>query len=153
MSQAQRVMVAGFALALDRSYQPATHMWVLARGPGRVRVGMDPLGAETSGSLAQVSFVPEGARLTAGLPFGQLEAAKFVGPLISPVAGALLAVNDAVVRDAGLVERDPYGAGWMIEAGLDDVAAPAGLLVDPAEITAWFVAKVADYRLQGLIAQ
>jgi glycine cleavage system H protein len=151
--------VAGFALALDRRYQPETHMWVLARGPGRVRVGMDPLGAETSGSLAQVSFVPAGTELTAGLPFGQLEAAKFVGPLLSPVSGAVLAVNDAVARDAGLVERDPYGAGWMIEASLigtslgDATTELPGLLAGPAEITAWFAAKVADYRLKGLIAQ
>jgi glycine cleavage system H protein len=154
MGQPERVTVSGFALALDRRYQPETHMWVLARGPGRVRVGMDLLGVETSGSLAQLSFVPAGTGLTAGLPFGQLEAAKFVGPLLSPVSGAVLAVNDAVVRDAGLVERDPYGAGWMIEASLGDATAePAGLLADPAEVTAWFAAKVADYRLKGLIAQ
>ena len=169
MGQARRVTVAGFVLALDRRYQPETHMWVLARGPGRVRVGMDPLGVETSGTLAQVSFVPAGTELTAGLPFGQLEAAKFVGPLVSPVSGAVLAVNGAVTRDAGLVERDPYGAGWMIEASLIEAslieaslieASPGGatverpgLLADPAEITAWFAAKVADYRLKGLIAQ
>jgi glycine cleavage system H protein len=161
MGQARRVTVAGFALALDRRYQPETHMWVLARGPGRVRVGMDALGAETSGTLAQVSFVPAGTELTAGLAFGQLEAVKFVGPLVSPVSGAVLAVNDAVVRDAGLVERDPYGAGWMIEASLRDEEASLGdaaaelpgLLAGPAEITAWFAAKVADYRLKGLIAQ
>lgn len=154
MGQARRVTVAGFVLALDRRYQPETHMWVLARGPGRVRVGMDPLGVETSGTLAQVSFVPAGTELTAGLPFGQLEAAKFVGPLVSPVSGAVLAVNGAVTRDAGLVERDPYGAGWMIEAGVGGTPAELpGLLADPAEITAWFAAKVADYRLKGLIAQ
>jgi glycine cleavage system H protein len=154
MGQAQWVTVGGFVLALDRRYQPETHMWVLARGPARVRVGMDLLGVETSGALAQVSLVPAGTELTAGLPFGQVEAAKFVGPLVSPVSGAVLAVNDAVARDAGLVERDPYGAGWMIEVGLGDanVELP-GLLADPAEITAWFGAKVDDYRLKGLIAQ
>ena len=105
----------------------------------------------------------------AGSPFGQLEAAKFVGPLISPVSGAVLAVNDAVVRGPGLAERDPYGAGWMIEARVteahvteagrtddslgDATGELAGLLADPAEISAWFAAKVADYRLKGVIAQ
>jgi glycine cleavage system H protein len=154
MGQARRATVGGFALALDRRYQPDTHMWVLGRGRGRVRVGMDRLGVETSGTLAQVSFVPAGTELIAGMPFGQLEAVKFVGPLVSPVSGAVLAVNDAVASDAGLVERDPYGAGWMIEAGVGGTPAELpGLLADPAEITAWFAAKVADYRLKGLIAQ
>ena len=50
-------------------------------GPGRI--GMDALGIETSGTLAELSFVPVGTELTAGRPFGQLEAAKFVGPLVS----------------------------------------------------------------------
>ena len=68
---------------------------------------MDALGVETSGSLSQLSFQPPGTELVAGRPFGQLEAAKFVGPLVSPVTGTLLAVNDAVAVDTGLVERDP----------------------------------------------
>ena len=150
MGQLGRVSVAGFELALDRSYHPGTHMWVLALAPGRVRVGMDPLGIETSGTLAQLSFVPVGTELTAGLPFGQLEAAKFVGPLVSPVPGPVLAVNEAVGRDPGLAERDPYGAGWMIEAGAD---LPPGLLSGPAVISEWFAAKVADYRANGVIAE
>jgi len=91
-----------------------------------------------------------GTELTAGLPFGQLEAAKFVGPLVSPVSGAVLAVNEAVVRDPGLAERDPYGAGWMIEAGAE---LPPGLLSGRAEISEWFAAKVADYRANGVIAE
>ncbi|MGA3220372.1 MAG: glycine cleavage system protein H [Acidimicrobiales bacterium] len=154
MAQAERARVAGFELALDRCYQPETHMWVLPSGPGQVRIGMGPLGLETSGTLAQLSFVPAGSALIAGLPFGQLEAAKFVGPLISPVSGAVLAVNDAVAENPGLAERDPYGAGWMVEASLSDATgAIPGLLSDPAEIIAWFAAKVADYRLKGVIAQ
>jgi glycine cleavage system H protein len=169
MGEPELFTVGGFALALDRGYQPVTHMWVLARGRRRVRVGMDALGVETSGSLAQLSFAPAGTGLTAGQPFGQLEAAKFVGPLVSPISGVVLVVNDAVVTDAGLVQRDPYGAGWMIEASLtDDGLTDDGLageplatasvelpdlLADPGEVTAWFAAKVADYRLKGLIAQ
>src|ERR1039458_10231728 len=87
MEQGEQVIVAGFPLALDRRYQAETHMWVLPTDPGRARIGMDPLGIETSGTLAQLSFVPVGTQLTAGRPFGQLEAAKFVGPLVSPVSG------------------------------------------------------------------
>jgi glycine cleavage system H protein len=154
MGEAELITVSGFALALDRRYQPVTHMWVLARGPGRVRVGMDALGVETSGSLAQLSLAPAGTELTAGQAFGQLEAAKFVGPLVSPVSGTVLAVNDAAAIDAGLTERDPYGAGWLIEASLSDAAGDLPrLLADAAEITAWFAAKIADYRRMGVIAQ
>lgn len=115
---------------------------------------MDPVGIETSGTLAQLSFARVGTELAVGQPFGQLEAAKFVGPLVSPVSGVVLGVNEAVAANAGLAERDPYGAGWLIEAGLDESGGGlAGLLADPAEITAWFTAKIARYRLEGVIAQ
>jgi len=145
--------VRGFALALDRSYQPATHMWVKLTGPGRVRIGMDPVGIETSGTLAQLSLPEPGADLTAGRPFGQLEAVKFVGPLTSPVSGTVLAVNPAAAADPGLVERDPFGDGWLIEAELADPAGLDALLADPAEITSWYAARITEYRLSGAIAE
>jgi glycine cleavage system H protein len=154
MADAPFVIVAGFPLALDRRYQAETHMWVLETGPGLVRIGMDPLGIETSGTLAQLSFFPTGTELSAGRPFGELEAAKFVGPLISPVSGVVASVNEEVARDPGLAERDPYGDGWLIEASVSEIADEgSALLTEQAEITAWFAARVAHYRRSGLIAQ
>ena len=151
---AHLVTVAGFPLALDRCYHPETHMWALVSGAGRARVGMDAVGTETSGTLANLSFSPVGTVVVAGRPFGQLEAAKFVGPLVSPVSGCLVAVNEAVLGDPGLAERDPYGAGWLIEASMDDESEGlAGLLADPAELIAWFGARIAAYRAEGVIAQ
>ena len=151
-SAASRLIeVDGFPLALDRMYEPATHMWV-QRDAGMVRVGMDPLGVETSGTLAQLSFAAAGTLLAAGSPFGQLEAAKFVGPLVSPVTGTLLAVNGAVLADPGLAERDPYGAGWLAEAAVGDAGLP-GLLADPNDIIDWFAGKVTEYRLKGVLAE
>lgn len=146
--------VSGFALALDRRYDAETHMWVAPAGAGRVRAGMDALGVETSGTLAQLSLPAPGATVARGRPFGQVEAAKFVGPLISPVSGTVLAANDAVAADPGVAERDPYGDGWLVEIELSD---PDGelpaLLAGPGEIEAWFAGKVADYRLTGVIAE
>jgi glycine cleavage system H protein len=144
--------VRGFALALDRSYQPGTHMWVKLTKPGSARIGLDPLGIETSGTLAQLSLPAAGTGLTAGRPFGQLEAVKFVGPLTSPVSGTVRAVNHAAAADPGLVERDPFGEGWLIEAELADPADLDALLTDPAEVTAWYTARIEEYRLSGAIA-
>ncbi len=151
------VQVDGFPLALGRLYHAETHMWIALSGDvgaPSVRIGMDALGVETSGTLAQLSLPAAGTGLTAGRPFGQLEAAKFVGPLLSPVTGTVTAVNDAVAADPGLAERDPYRAGWLIEARLTGpVREQPGLLADPGEIRRWFAAKLADYRLKGVIAE
>jgi glycine cleavage system H protein len=144
--------VSGFLVALDRRYQPATHMWVRVIAPDVVRIGIDPLGVETSGTLAQVALPEPGAELAAGRPFGQMEAVKFVGPLTSPVSGTVRTVNVAAATDPGLVERDPLEAGWLIEAELSDPADLDALLGDPQEIIAWYEAKIAEYRLSGAIA-
>lgn len=148
------VDVRGFPVALDRAYEPDQHMWVAVVGPGRVRVGLDALGVETSGTLAQLSLGAVGTPVSHGAPLGQLEAAKFVGPLVSPVAGTVAAVNEAVLADPGLVERAPYDAGWLAEIAVDDVeAVTSGLLSGADAVREWFAAKVDDYRLKGVIAQ
>lgn len=145
--------VRGYGLALNRMYDPDTHMWVQPLGDARARIGMDPLGVETSGTLAQLSFLPVGTELARGRPFGQLEAAKFLGPLVSPMSGTLLASNDMVAADPALTERVPFGAGWLVELAPSDPGEYANLLREPGEISSWFADKVDEYRLKGVIAE
>jgi glycine cleavage system H protein len=148
--------IAGFAVALDRAYDPAGHFWVAASsepGSGRLRIGMDALGVEVSGTLAQLAFVPVGDEVRRGEPFGSLEAAKFVGPLTSPVSGTVTAHNDAVLSDPSLVDRDPYGAGWLVEVAPADPGELDGLVHGAEVIPAWFAAEVEDYRLKGVLAE
>ena len=128
--------VAGFEVAVDRAYDPAGHLWVSMIGPDRARIGLDALGVETSGTIAQLAFLPTGEHLKRGEAFGSLEAAKFVGPLASPLTGTVTATNDTVVADPALVERDPYGAGWLVELTVAD----AGDVMPPK--STYFVPKV-----------
>ena len=145
--------VAGFGVALDRAYDPAGHFWVSMVASDRARIGMDALGVETSGTIAQLAFGPTGGQLKRGEAFGSLEAAKFVGPLTSPLSGRVTATNDAVVTDPSLVERDPYGSGWLIELDLDDPGELGELISGADAIPDWFAAEVDDYRLKGVLAE
>jgi glycine cleavage system H protein len=124
-----------------------------AEEPGRLRIGMDSLGVETSGTLAQLAFLPVGEELKRGQPFGSLEAAKFVGPLTSPLSGTVTAHNEAVLADPSLVERDPYGAGWLVEVALADPGELGDLVQGAEAIPAWFAAEVESYRLKGVLAE
>jgi len=150
--------VAGFGVALDRAYDPSGHFWIsMVPGSGpagdRARIGMDSLGIETSGTIAQLAFLPIGEQLKRGEAFGSLEAAKFVGPLTSPLSGAVVATNDAVVGDPALLERDPYGEGWLIELALAEPSELDELISGADAIPAWFAAEVEDYRLKGVLAE
>ena len=147
------IEVAGFGVALDRAYDGTGHYWVEMIGPDRARIGMDALGVETSGTLAQLAFLPVGEHCKRGEAFGSLEAAKFVGPLTSPLSGTVAATNDAVVADPALVERDPYGEGWLIELDLADPSELTDLVAGKQQIKVWFEAEVEDYRMKGVLAE
>ena len=147
------LVVEGYELAADRAYHPVTHVWVETVAAGRVRLGLDPLGVETTGSLAQVALVEVDTRVLAGEPVGSIEAEKFVGPFTTPVAGTVTAVNAAVVANPRVVHTDPLGA-WFVELALaegDD--APDELVVGAEAITTWFAARLRAYREQGVLAE
>jgi glycine cleavage system H protein len=114
---------------------------------------MDALGVETSGTIAQLAFLGVGENLKRGEAFGSLEAAKFVGPLTSPLSGTVTATNDAVLADPSLVERDPYGAGWLVELDLAEPSELGGFISGANTIPGWFAAEVEEYRLKGVLAE
>ena len=148
------VTVERFPVRTDLAYDLGSHIWVRPLDDGTVRLGMDSLGVETSGTLAQFSFEAQGPDLRQGQSLGTLEAEKFVGPLAMPVAGRVVAVNDAVVADPGLVHRDPYGEGWLAVVDPTDLAADLERLVQGREaIVDGFAERIAAYRAEGVLAE
>lgn len=146
-------MVAGFRLRLDVAYDPASRTWVEVRPDGRVRVGMDPLEVEASGTIAAVSLVEVGSNVGRGGQIGSLEAEKFVGPLTSPLAGTVEAVNEEVLASPAEVDRDPFGA-WLVEIRPEPgTEATAGLVAGAENVRRWFSQEVAEYRLKGVLAE
>ncbi|MCP4223705.1 MAG: hypothetical protein GY773_10215 [Actinomycetia bacterium] len=146
--------IQGFTVRLDRAYDCQHHMWVEVIGLERVRIGMDPLGLETSGSLAQLQFSPPGTIVGRGGEVGSLEAEKFVGPLVAPLGGTISAINEAAMAEPSLVERDPYGGGWMIELQTADLATDLAALTRGEDaIIAEFERKIDEFRRDGVLAE
>jgi glycine cleavage system H protein len=146
--------VRGFKVRLDRAYHLEFHMWVKASEGGPVRIGMDPLGLDTVGTLSQLEFAGAGTIVARGEPFGTLEAEKFVGPLRSPLSGVVVAANAEVMSSPGICERDPYGEGWLVELMPFDVDGERDQLTEgTVTLVAAFAAKVDDYRRQGVLAE
>lgn len=144
--------IDGFEIRTDLSYWLDDHLWVDPRGES-LRVGMDPLGVETSGTLAQVAFSDVGASVTRGEAVGSIEAEKFVGPIVAAVSGTVAATNPAVLTDPGLIERDPYGEGWLYEIVPTEPGEVAELLSGESEVIAAFEKKIRHYRLEGVLAE
>ena len=145
--------VEGYVLDDQRRYHPETHLWVDRLPSGLVRIGLDPLGVETSGSLAQLELGAVGTTVRRGDPLGTMEAEKFVGPLLSPLSGRISAVNLDVIADPRLVHRDPFEA-WLVELDAERFDEESAALVGGEDgIRRWFSARLADYRERGVLAE
>lgn len=152
MATEQAFEVKGYKLSADRLYDPVTHLWVEPRHDELVRIGFDPLGRETLGDVVQVTFEAVGATVRRGEPFGSVEAAKFVGPLVAPLSGVLRDHNEALLADPGLLNEDP-STHWLVQLEPANEVELEGLLQGEAGVAPWFAAEVDRYRSQGAIAE
>jgi glycine cleavage system H protein len=93
-----------------------------------VRIGITDYAQGELGDVVFVTLPKPGDRLEAHQTFGTIEAVKAVSELYNPLPGQVVDVNGSLEADPAAVNRDPYGAGWMISLKLDDPAAIRTLL-------------------------
>jgi len=90
--------------------------------PGVVQVGITDYAQGELGDVVYVDLPKLGAVLEQKGVFGTIEAVKAVSELYSPLAGTVVEVNAALEKDPAVVNRDPYGAGWMIKLKMQNAA-------------------------------
>jgi glycine cleavage system H protein len=114
------------------------HEWVALSG-SIASVGITDHAQRALGDVVFVSAPAPGTKVTAGEPCGEVESTKSVSDLYSPVDGEVTEVNPEIDDDPGLVNSDPYGAGWLFKVSLAEEEEgedlPPGLL-SAAEYTA-----------------
>jgi glycine cleavage system H protein len=102
------------------------HEWVRTDGDEGT-VGITAYAADQLGDVVFVELPAVGTRLSARQTFGVVESVKAVSDLYAPLAGEVLAVNDALTGHPELVNTAPYGDGWMLRLRLDDPASAEAL--------------------------
>ena len=103
------------------------HEWI--RVDGEVAyVGITDYAQSQLGDIVFVEVETEGDSLEAGDTFGTIEAVKTVSDLYIPVSGEVLEFNSALEDQPDLVNKDPYGEGWIIKMKVDNEAQLDGLL-------------------------
>ena len=89
------------------------HEWAKREGD-RVRIGITAFAQEQLGDVVFVELPKTGTKVTAHQAFGVVESVKAVSDLFAPVSGEVVEVNGDLPGAPDTVNRDPYGAGWMI---------------------------------------
>lgn len=90
------------------------HEWVRVEG-NEAYVGITDFAQEELGEIVYVDVTTEGETLSQGEVFGSIEAVKTVSDLMMPVAGEVLEVNPKLDDAPELVNKDPFGEGWIIK--------------------------------------
>ena len=107
------------------------HEWIRVEGE-EAYVGITDYAQSQLGDIVFVEVETEGDSLDAGDTFGTIEAVKTVSDLYIPVAGEVLEFNSALEDQPDLVNKDPYGEGWIIKIKIEDEAQLDGLLTADA---------------------
>lgn len=105
------------------------HEWIRVEGD-EAYVGITDFAQSQLGDIVFVDVPTVGEELAAGEIFGSIEAVKTVSDAFIPVSGEVVEFNDAVDADPALVNKDPYGEGWMIKVRLTAPEEVESLLTD-----------------------
>ena len=90
------------------------HEWIRQEGDVAY-VGITDYAQELFGDIVFVEIQTVGERLAADEGFGTIEVVKTISDLFLPVAGEVLEQNEALEEQPELVNKDPYGEGWLIK--------------------------------------
>jgi glycine cleavage system H protein len=115
--------------APDELHYTREHEWVSIAG-STASVGITDHAQQALGDVVYVSPPSAGSKVTAGEACGEIESTKSVSDIFSPVDGEVSEVNGEVEENPGLVNADPYGAGWLFKVTLSgaDGELPPNLL-------------------------
>jgi glycine cleavage system H protein len=103
------------------------HEWVLVEGD-TATIGITDFAQKELGDIVYVDVNTIGESVTKEEIFGTVEAVKTVSDLFMPITGKVLEVNNEIDANPELVNKDPYGKGWMIKAKIENSAEINALL-------------------------
>jgi len=103
------------------------HEWILIEGENAT-VGITDFAQSELGDIVYVEIDGIGQTVDKDSVFGSVEAVKTVSDLFMPVSGEIIAFNEGLEADPESVNKDPYGAGWMIKIKMTDLSEVDSLL-------------------------
>lgn len=124
-------------------YAPEQDMWVREEADGLVTVGATHLVA-AHGQFMLFTPRPVGTQVERDRSLGVMETAKTAVAIHAPLSGTIVEANAAVVDEVALIERDPYGAGWLFKLRPTQLTEERALLQDHAAYAAWLEPRIEE---------
>jgi glycine cleavage system H protein len=103
------------------------HEWLRVEG-NTGYIGVTDFAQGELGDVVFIEIETVGETLAKEEVFGTIEAVKTVSDMFMPVGGEILELNPALEETPDVVNKDPYGKGWMVKINITNPAETAGLL-------------------------
>ena len=116
---------------MSKIYYSKDHEWIRVEGSAGT-VGISAYAQEQLGDVVFVELPEVGKTLAQGGEAAVVESVKAASEVYSPASGTVTAVNDALVADPALVNRDPMGEGWFLKMTIADTGQLAALMDEAA---------------------
>ena len=101
----------------EYKYTPE-HEWICPESKDKGKVGLADYAQSQLGDIVFLYLPAQGTQVKQGKKMGEVESVKAVSDIFAPVSGQVLEVNQIVIDEPGLVNKDPYGAGWLLRLEL-----------------------------------
>lgn len=97
-----------------------SHEWLRRSDDGTVVVGITDHAQDALGDIVFIDLPELETEVKAGEEFGVIESVKAASDLYSPISGEVVEVNEEAMEDPSIINRDPYGEGWILKVKIDD---------------------------------
>jgi len=102
--------------------------WIFVESGNTGRVGITDYAQSHLGDIVFLELAPPATHVRQFGKIGEIESVKAVSELFTPVSGVVLAINQNAIDEPSLVNKDPYGDGWLIKLKLSDPAELGALM-------------------------
>lgn len=103
------------------------HEWIRIEGEEAI-IGVTDFAQRELGDIVYIDIAITGKEVKREDIFGTIEAVKTVSDLFMPVTGTIIKMNTNLDQHPELVNKDPYGEGWMARVALSSITEAEGLL-------------------------
>lgn len=128
----------------DELFYHKDYAWVRVLDDGTVKVGMNDFYQKNSGDTTYIDLPFEGDEVSQGETCGKIQSAKWVGKFVSPLSGEVVSANEALEDDSTLINKDPYGEGWIMILKPSDMDGEKANLMQGDALKAWVKNEIAD---------
>lgn len=94
------------------------HEWICPESKNTGKVGLADYAQSQLGDIVFLDLPVPGTQVGQGQKMGEVESVKAVTDIFAPASGQVVETNQAVIDEPGLVNKDPYGAGWLVKMEL-----------------------------------